>query len=214
MQTIGEKNRSLQGLVIVLASLGSGAVIGEDLGSVGPTYPIAEPHLVRFIEEQFREKERTGELARIQKAIVERNVSRIRNPKPVDGLEPTAFPRTYYFDPTYVLDESLFDGNGQLVFPAGTAANPLEVVGLSKHLLFFDARDERQVRKAEELIQLYQGQVKPILVGGSFLDLMKRWKVQVFYDQKGSLSGRLGLRQVPALVSQDGRRLRIDELAL
>lgn len=201
-------------IVFGVIAFGARGALGEDLGSIGPTYSVAEPHFVRFIEDRFREKQRTGELARLQEVIVERNVGRIRNPRPVDGLVPTEFPRTYYFDPTYVLDESTFDSNGRMLFPAGTAGNPLDVVGLSKHLLFFDARDERQIKKAEELIHHYQGQVKPILVGGSFLDLMKRWKVRVFYDQTGSLSGRLGLRQVPALVSQEGRKLRIDELAL
>jgi conjugal transfer pilus assembly protein TraW len=54
--------------------------------------------------------------------------------------------------------------------------------------------------------------VKVILTGGSYLDLMRRWQRPVFYDQQGSLTTKLGIRQVPALVTQDGRRLRIDEL--
>jgi conjugal transfer pilus assembly protein TraW len=33
----------------------------------------------------------------------------------------------------------------------------------------------------------------------------------VFYDQQGSLSRRFGISGVPALVTQEGRRLRIDE---
>jgi len=46
------------------------------------------------------------------------------------------------------------------------------------------------------------------------MDLMKRWQIRVYYDQQGSLTRRLGITQVPALVSQEGLRLRIDELAL
>jgi conjugal transfer pilus assembly protein TraW len=41
---------------------------------------------------------------------------------------------------------------------------------------------------------------------------MRRWKQTVYYDQQGLLTMRLGIRQVPARVTQDGRRLRIDEL--
>ena len=41
---------------------------------------------------------------------------------------------------------------------------------------------------------------------------MRRWRRPVYYDQQGVLTTRLGIRQVPALVTQDGRRLRIDEL--
>lgn len=85
---------------------------------------------------------------------------------------------------------------------------------MSRHLLFFDARDAKQVAKAQELTALYQGKVKPILVGGSYMDLMKTWGRPVYFDQQGSLVKKLGITRVPALVSQEGRRLRIDELVL
>ena len=54
--------------------------------------------------------------------------------------------------------------------------------------------------------------MKVILTGGAYLDLMRRWQRPVFYDQQGNLTTKLGIRQVPALGTQDGRRLRIDEL--
>ena len=101
-----------------------------------------------------------------------------------------------------------------MLFPAGTRKNPLEIVSLSKHLLFFDARDRRQVSRARELMATYQGRVKPILTGGSYLDLMKSWRIPVYYDQQGLLTRRFGIHQVPALVSQEGQRLRIDELEI
>jgi conjugal transfer pilus assembly protein TraW len=41
---------------------------------------------------------------------------------------------------------------------------------------------------------------------------MRAWKRPVFYDQGGTLIRRLGIRQVPAVVSQDGKRLRVDEV--
>ncbi len=41
-----------------------------------------------------------------------------------------------------------------------------------------------------------------------------RVMVPVYYDQQGTLTRRFGIRQVPALVSQEGSRLRIDEVVL
>ena len=41
---------------------------------------------------------------------------------------------------------------------------------------------------------------------------MKSWRMPVYFDQQGLLTRRLGITQVPALVSQEGMRLRIDEL--
>ena len=185
-----------------------------DLGVIGPTYEISEPHLLQMIEQRLREKERSGELGRLEAQARERGIATVKNPPPVTGLRPTDTVRTFYFDPSFILDRNLLGPQGELLFAAGTRKNPLEVVSLSRHLLFFDARDPRQVGRARQLIALYQGRVKPILVGGSYLDLMQSWHVPVYYDQQGLLTRRLGITQVPALVSQEGLRLRIDELAV
>ncbi len=185
-----------------------------ELGSLGPTYEISEPHLLQMIEQRLREKERNGELKRLEEQALERGIATVKNPPPVAGLNPTETARTFYFDPGFTLDRNLLGAKGELLFAAGTYKNPLEVVSLSRHLLFFDARDTRQVSKARQLMAFYQGQVKPILVGGSYLELMKSWRLPIYYDQQGRLTRRLGITRVPALVSQEGLRLRIDELAL
>ena len=194
--------------------LGSADARAMDLGVIGPTYEISEPHLLQMIEQRLREKERSGELGRLEAEARKRGIATVKNPPPVTGLRPTDTVRTFYFDPSFTLDRNIFGPQGELLFAAGTRKNPLEVVSLSRHLLFFDARDPRQVGRARQLIALYQGRVKPILVGGSYLDLMQSWHVPVYYDQQGLLTRRLGITQVPALVSQDGLRLRIDELAV
>ena len=205
---------------IVSAPLVLGLMLGAtgaramDLGVIGPTYEISEPHLLQMIEQRLREKERSGELGRLQAEARERGIATVKNPPPVTGLRATETVRTFYFDPSFTLDRNLLGPQGELLFAAGTRKNPLEVVSLSRHLLFFDARDPRQVGRARQLIALYQGRVKPILVGGSYLDLMQSWHLPVYYDQQGLLTRRLGITQVPALVSQDGLRLRIDELAV
>lgn len=183
-----------------------------DAGVIGPTYDIAEPHLLKYIEERLRQKEASGELRRLQEEARTRGIDAVRHPEPVAGLVTTRTKRTSYYDPTYTLDRNLQDAQGNLMFAAGTRANPLDIVSLSRRLLFFDARDPRQVTQARQLIAHYDGRVKPIITGGSYLDLMQSWKLPVYYDQLGLLTRRLGIRQVPALVSQEGKRLRIDEL--
>lgn len=185
-----------------------------DLGTLGPTYGIAEPHLLELIEQRLRDKERSGELKRLMQETQARGVESVKSPAPVAGLHATRTARTFYIDPSFTLERNIVDPEGRLLFPAGTRKNPLEVVSLSKRLLFFDARDRRQVAQARELIAHYDGKVKPILTGGSYLDLMQTWQVPVYFDQQGILTRRLGIGQVPALVSQEGLKLRIDEVAL
>lgn len=90
--------------------------------------------------------------------------------------------------------------------------NPLDYVSMTRHLLFFDGRDKAQIKQAENLIEHYQGRLKPILTAGSYVQLMRQWKAQVYYDQGGALVRKFGIEHVPALVSQEGKRLRIDEV--
>jgi conjugal transfer pilus assembly protein TraW len=200
--------------LVLSLMLGAADARAMDLGVIGPTYEISEPHLLQMIEQRLREKERSGELGRLEAEARKRGIATVKHPPPVTGLRPTDTMRTFYFDPSFTLDRNIFGPQGELLFGAGTRKNPLEVVSLSRHLLFFDARDPRQVGRARQLIAFYQGRVKPILVGGSYLDLMQSWHLPVYYDQQGLLTRRLGITQVPALVSQDGLRLRIDELAV
>ena len=185
-----------------------------DLGTLGPTYEIAEPHLLQMIEQRLREKERSGELQRLMQEAQTRGIDSVQRPAPVPGLRATETARTFYVDPSFTLDRNVVDAQGRLLFAAGTRKNPLDVVSLSKHLLFFDARDPRQVARARELLTRYDGKLKPILTGGSYLDLMKAWRVAVYFDQQGTLIRRFGIRQDPAIVSQEGQRLRIDEMVL
>jgi conjugal transfer pilus assembly protein TraW len=199
--------------LLTMACTGAGSCAwGVDLGSIGPTYPISEANLLEFIAQRLREKQANGELARLQDQARERGIQAVRQPQPVAGLRTTQQPRTFYFDPSFTLDRNILDPQGHLMFAAGSRHNPLDVVSLSRHLLFFDARDARQVSRARELIQRYRGQLKAILTAGSYLDLMKAWRTPVYYDQQGVLTRRLGIAQVPALVSQEGKRLRVDEL--
>lgn len=202
---------------VVLApvlALALSSAMATDLGRIGPTYPIGEAHLLDFIDRRLQEKEHSGELKRLEELARARGVKAVADPTPVPGLQVTTAARTFYYDPTLILERNILDNQGRVLFPAGTRKNPLEIVALSKRLLFFDARDPRQVRQARHLVDVHGGRVKPILTGGSYLNLMKAWRVRVYYDQNGTLTRQLGIAQVPALVSQEGLRLRIDELVL
>ena len=105
-------------------------------------------------------------------------------------------------------------GGFAILVPAGTTINPLDRVGLSRPLIFFDARDKSQVAFAKRFLDARAGLAKPILVGGSYFDLMKLWDTPVYFDQQSALIRKLGIKHVPAIVVQEGKRLRIDEIAL
>ena len=197
--------------LLITAVIASSAQAGH-LGVIGPVYPIAEQNFLEFIRNRLLEKSRSGELQRLQDEARNRAVQSVLHPSVPSQPLRAVTARTFYFDPTFVLQHNIFDESGKVIFPAGTKANPLSITPLSRRLLFFDATDAQQVKGAKSLVDQYGVGVKPILVGGSYIELMKSWKQAVYFDQHSLLVRKLGITHVPALVSQDGLRLRIEEM--
>ena len=188
----------------------------QDLGVVGPTYAISEPDLLQHIRSKLQALMDSGDWARLQSQAQERLKRAVREPTAVP-LARTRTPRSFTFDPSTTLDRNLTDPKGQLIHAAGTRLNPLSVVSLSKRLVFFDGRDAQQTQWVERLIREGGSTTPPvrwlaIATNGAPAELMKRWQHPVYFDQQGRLTRRLGITQVPALVRQEGLRLRIDEV--
>jgi conjugal transfer pilus assembly protein TraW len=197
---------------VIAALLLSFAVRAEDLGVIGPVVPIAEPSLLEVILAKLREAEATGVLARLQHDTQAKVKGAIEKPTPVAGITKTTKARRFYFDPSIVVPYAITDAEGTVIVAPGTKVNPLDTVSLSKQLLFIDARDATQIARARDIMEAPEAKVKLILTAGSYLDLTRRFKRAVFYDQQGRLTTKLGIEHVPALVTQEGRRLRIDEI--
>ncbi len=198
--------------IAAIALLASFCAHARDLGVIGPVYVIAEPSLIEVIQARLREMDASGGLARLQRESQARIRREVEQPAPVAGITRATQARSFHFDPSIEVPYPILDADGRVIVAPGTRVNPLDTVSLSRPLLFIDARDTTQIELAQRELGARKGQVKLILTGGSYLDLMRRWKLAVFYDQQGRLSTQLGIRHVPALVTQDGNRLRIDEL--
>jgi conjugal transfer pilus assembly protein TraW len=199
-------------VLIVAALLLSLAARAQDFGVIGPVYPIAEPSLLEVILARLRDAEATGVLARLQQDAQARAKNQIDQPAAIVKLTKTTQARSFFYDPSIVVPYAILDADGKLLVPPGTTVNPLDTVSLSQALLFIDARDTAQVKRASGILDERGGKLKVILTGGSYLDLMRRWKRPVFFDQQGTLTEKLGIRHVPALVTQDGKRLKIEEI--
>lgn len=207
-QTVHDRRTVLLAVALLL----SVSARAQDLGVIGPVFPIAEPSLIEVILAKLREADANGVMARLQRDT-QANVQRgIEQPAPVTGITKTTKARSFYYDPSIVVPYAITDAEGKLIVAPGTKVNPLDTVSLSKRLLFIDARDAAQIGRARGILEEHGGKVKVILTGGSYLELMRHWKRPVFYDQQGQLTDQLGIRHVPALVTQEGRRLRIDEI--
>ena len=196
----------------VLMCIGSASAQEKPKEAEGPTYPIGEPDMLQDIDAKLKAMQASGEMAKKQKEAIDRATHTAQYPKPVAGLGKVTRAKTYYFDPSIIATKQINDATGKQVVAAGTKVNPLDYVGLDEWLLFFDATDPKQVALAEKVGEKFAWAIKPILVDGGPMDLMRKWKRKVYFDQGGSLVKKLGIQNVPALVSQEGKVLRIDEL--
>lgn len=178
---------------------------------LGPSYPLVEPDMMAEIKNRALEMERNGELQRRLDEGNRRATESIRNPRSVDGVGVAVQRRTYFFDPTLTVNEDLVTPDGTLIARRGDRVNPLEQVAWTSVWIFIDARDSAQLTEARRLIAEGRVPVKPVLVGGSYIEASKALAARVYFDQSGLLVRRFGIRAVPATIRQEGLRLRIDE---
>lgn len=186
--------------------------IAEDLGAVGPTYEIVERDALELITSKLKKMEQSGELAQYQEDYKNKVISSIEHPRPLAGLKATETAATHYYDPTIVTQKDIVDATGKVLYPRGTRVNPLDYIGWNTYLLFVDGRDEKQLEFTKKVVATSDRPVKVVLVAGEPLALMRKWKSSVYFDQGGKLIRRFSIAQVPAIVRQEGKRLRIDEL--
>ncbi len=184
----------------------------KDFGTHGTIAPIEEHDPIVLIQSKLKIMEERGELERHNLELQKKTKAAIERPKPVESISKAAETRIFYYDPTYVVKEDLKDHKGKIIHPKGMRINPLETVNLSQNLLFFDGDNEDQVAFAKE--KLKGRSLKLILTNGAPLALSEELKIPVYFDQSGLLTKKFRIHHVPAVVTQEELRLRIEEIDL
>ena len=185
----------------------------KDFGTHGTIAAIEEEDPIAMIQQKLKGMEERGEFEQHYKHLQKKTKASVERPKPVEGLSKATESRIIYFDPSYVVKADLKDHTGKVFSKKGTKINPLETVSLSHSLLFFDGDDPEQKAWVQEKLQ-HDKSIKLILVKGSPLALSEQWKVPVYFDQGGLLTQKLKIKHIPALITQDGTQLRIEEILL
>lgn len=190
------------------------SISAKDLGTIGKTYPISEQDFLEYIQKKLTLFKKNGKLTALQKSMKKRAINSIKNPKAVPGIRTATTNRTYYFDPTIRVSQDIRDNFGRIIHPKGRRINPLDTLSMNTILVFVKGEDPRQMRWALAFQKKAKRLVKIVLVSGPVIDLMKKHKTRLYFDQKGKLTQRFSIQQVPARVYQEGKRLRIDELVI
>lgn len=186
----------------------------KNLGTVGMTWPIGESDLFAHIANKLENFEKSGYLVETNKNFIATVNATIERPPRVSGIKRTNVPRVFFHDPSVTLTKDIITPNGQILAKRGDQFNPLDFTPMNQILLFFNGNDREQVVWALKQIRgaMLNQHVSPILIDGPVLELSKQWERQVYFDQKGVLTSKFEIRQVPARVLRDGNLLRIEEV--
>ncbi len=182
-----------------------------DLGQFGHTFPIIEQSLSEVILAKLQKLEASGDLAKHQKIIQDKVLNHVKNPKSVAGIRNALAKKQFHYNPEITLNNDLKDHKGTIIYPAGTTVNPLDTRPMTKPLLFIDGSDHRQIAWAQGQLQ-NNPLAKVILVKGSPFDPQLQGAMgerPIFFDQGGKITQKLGIKEVPAIVTQDGSQLLI-----
>jgi conjugal transfer pilus assembly protein TraW len=171
----------------------------KDFGVHGTTYPIEEQDLLVLIESKLRSMD-PKTLEAHQEAVKKKMVESVRRPRPVKGITKAIATKKRYFDPSFTVEEDIFDGAGQLLHAKGTKINPLERINFLESWIFIDGDDEDQKNFALEEAKRHP-KSKIILVQGT--PGAQEEGVWFYFDQGGDLCRRMGIESVPTIVQQD-----------
>jgi len=198
-------------LLAVLTPLAQ--VQAKDVGTWGDTWPVAEQSFLSLIHDRLQSLQDSGQLAGLQQQFQRRVEQHTLRPAPVEGLKTDAQAHTRWYDPTFEAGQDVADAQGQVFIHKGERVNPLDTLPFSTTLYFIDGDDKRQIAwmKAQTPPTLTY---RVILVNGNIRDAADSLSERMYFDQQGVLSRKLGLNYIPAVVTQDGRRLKITSAAM
>lgn len=193
-----------------LTATSIGGAAAKDFGTLGATWPITEPDLLASISAKLKRAEANGEIDQMNKVFARKAVARVNRPLPVEGVGRTNEKRDWTFDPTITVDKDIRDTKGNLIASRGQKVNPLDFVSMRQKLIFVDGDQSGDVAWALEQGSAEKNKI--IFVSGAPLQLMKRHNRRIFFDQSGALVRKFGIRNVPAIVKQEGQLLKVSEV--
>lgn len=184
----------------------------KDYGVFGKTFEIAEMDFLEYIQQKMKGMQANGEWKTIQFEFKKRVKEHIARPTPT-RLPRAEVNRTWFFNPSLTVPYDVKDSHDQVIVKQGTIINPLDRVGLSSTLLFFDGDDEAQVAWVTQELTQHQ-KVKLILTSGSVKDVANQLKQAIYFDLNGFLVAKFQIKYLPVRVFQAGKRLQINEVTV
>lgn len=183
----------------------------EDMGVVGKVYPITEPDMIEWIKSRANTMMQNGQWQQLQNKAIINTKNQINHPTPISGITDATETKSWSYAPIIELKKDLTDLQGHVIAHKGMY-NALRYKPFDVKLLFINGNNPKQVAWAVAQNEDTTIRTKVVLTQGSFIDLDKKYKLWFYYDQDGKYSQKLKISHVPAMVKQDGDKLKVTEI--
>lgn len=182
-------------------------VEAKDLGRQGHVFSIEEEDLLMMLKNRTKNLNEKVDSLSVQ--FKKECCSKIKMPTPIN-LSSASVYSVKYMDPTVCLEQDIKNHLGEVIISKGSCINPLEIIEHLDALLFFDADNTSQLEWAKKQNKL----VKWVLTKGKPLEIEEQESYPVYFDQFGLLVEKFQIRYLPAKVSREGLKLKIEEIPL
>ncbi|EOC1314867.1 type-F conjugative transfer system protein TraW [Cronobacter turicensis] len=199
--------------MVLMMTLTAFPLIAKDLGTVGHLFGISEPDMLQFIQQRLSAMQDSGELDKLKNEAIERVKRNAVRPQPVPGLTAASESRSFTYDPTFTVAETITDMSGRMIARKGDRVNPLDRVPYNETLFFIDGDNADQMAWIRNEIGKTTG-FKVILVNGNIRETSEALDEPVYFDQAGVLTTKFGFTHIPVRITRDDRVLKVEEIAL
>jgi conjugal transfer pilus assembly protein TraW len=189
------------------------SAFAKDLGVHGRVYEIQENDLLSVLKSRAQAELDSGKWdTRVDewRTQAKQQVNRPSGISLPRAVETTS----HLYDPSIIVPKDIVDNSGQVIQVAGTKANPLNYISMTRQMVFIDGDDREQVDWMLGLTESEPDRFTVILTQGTVIELIKELNRRLFFDQQQIYAKKLSIKSLPALVYQQGLFLRIDEVAL
>ncbi|WP_375319164.1 conjugal transfer protein TraW [Candidatus Tisiphia endosymbiont of Oplodontha viridula] len=199
-------------LIIALVILLPQITIAKDFGIYGTIFEVKEEGFLAMIQRKLK----LVDIKQEQRKMLEIAKNRIEEPVLVTNIKRTEKAQSFTYEPSYIVKEDIILPDGKLLYSSGTRVNPLDHMNLDKKLIFINGKDSLQIEwfKQQQSNGVIKEEDKLILIAGRPLDLQKELNREVYFDQAGILIIKFKIEQVPAIIQQEGKVLRIKEVKI
>ena len=185
----------LRTFLIALSSLLAMPLLAAESHVIGRVYDIAEPDALQEIQSRVSQID----WQKVMSDGVERNTA--AQPVLLPGAKEN---RSRYHIPWYTAEFDVKDQTGAVIYPKGYRFNPLEHVRLPQRLVFIAEQDVPWAKKNLNTTDMV------MITSGDYREIAVELERPVFILTE-EVRDRMALQSVPAIVTQEGPTLRIEE---